>query len=130
VDLGNKETKLTDDSMIVTETNGKGIITFASKDFCKIAGYTKEELIGEPHSLVRHSFMPKAAFEDLWKTVTSGNIWNGIVINSTKSGGYYWVKATVYPSKDSNGEDKFISVRVKPSEKQIADVLKLYPTLK
>lgn len=129
VNLGNKETKLSNDSMIVTETDAKGIITFASKDFCEIAGYTKEELVGQPHNMIRHPFMPKAAFADLWKTVQGGNIWTGIVVNKTKTGGYYWVKANVYPSRNTDGSIKYISVRVRPSSKEIEDVIKLYPTM-
>ena len=129
INLGNKELKLDKDSMIVTETDAKGVITFASKDFCKFAGYTYDELLGKPHSIVRNSFMPKAAFQDLWDTVRGGKIWSGIVVNSTKSGGYYWVKATVYPSKTTNGDIKYISVRVMPSQKEIDNAITLYPTL-
>lgn len=130
IDLGNKENRLNADSMIVTETDAKGVITFASKDFCQFAEYTIDELIGQNHNIVRHPFMPKAAFQDLWDTVRKGEIWSGIVVNRTKSGGYYWVKATVYPSKRANGETKYISVRVMPSKQEIENALELYPTLK
>lgn len=130
INFGNNEILLDDNSMIVTETNEKGIITFASKDFCKIAGYTKEELIGQPHNFIRHSFMPSSAFKDLWDTVKSGRIWTGVVINATKNGGYYWVRATVYPSKTETGAIKYISVRVKASKEGILDATALYPTIK
>jgi aerotaxis receptor len=73
--------------------------------------------------------MPSAAFADLWKTVQSGKVWTGIVVNKTKSGGYYWVKANVYPSKNGDGSIKYISVRVRPSSQEIEDAIKLYPTL-
>jgi len=128
--LGNKELRLNQESMIVTETDMKGNIIFASKDFCQFAGYTNEELIGNPHNIVRHNFMPKSAFENLWHTVKKGAIWSGIVVNTTKTGGYYWVKATVYPSKSSNGEIKYISVRVMPTQAEIQNAIKLYQTLK
>ncbi|MEA3383340.1 MAG: PAS domain-containing protein, partial [Campylobacterota bacterium] len=88
------------------------------------------ELMGQPHNVVRHPFMPKAAFQDLWNTVQKGEIWSGIVINTTKNGNYYWVKATVYPSKTSNGHTKYVSVRVMPSKADIENALALYPTLK
>jgi len=127
--LGNKELQLNQKSMIVTETDIKGNIIFASKDFCQFAGYTNEELVGKPHSIVRHKFMPKVAFQELWDTVKKGAIWSGIVVNTTKTGGYYWVKATVYPSKSSNGEIKYISVRVMPSQAEVQNAIKLYPTL-
>jgi len=129
MNLGKRETLLNDSSMIVTETNEKGIITFASEDFCKIAEYSQEELVGQPHNLIRHDFMPKKAFKDLWSTVKSGNIWHGIVINKTKDDGYYWTKALVFPSQNSDGSKKFISVRVKPSQKDIDMATALYKTL-
>ena len=124
-----EEVKLSADTMIVSETDAKGIILYANTDFCKIAGYSKEELIGKPHNYVRHPDMPKAAFEDLWKTIQSGNIWNGIVKNKTKDGGYYWVNATAYPSKNSNGVLRYVSVRVKPTDKEIENAINLYKTL-
>lgn len=116
--------------MIVSETNEKGIITYANDDFCKIAGFSRDELIGNPHNMVRHKDMPKAAFEDLWNTIKNGKIWKGIVKNRTKDGGYYWVNATAYPSKTVNGEKRFISVRVKPTEQEILDAIESYSKLK
>lgn len=125
----NEEIKMSINDIIVTETDAKGIITFANDDFCKIAGYKKEELLGSPHNMVRHSDMPKAAFKDLWQTVQSGKLWKGIVKNKTKSGGFYWVNATAYPSKKANGELRYISIRIKPTDKEIADAVNLYSTL-
>jgi len=123
------EIKLDKDTMIVSETDEKGIILYANADFCKIAGYTKDELIGQPHNYVRHNDMPKAAFEDLWKTVKSGNIWNGIVKNKTDNGQYYWVNATVYPSIDADGKKRYISVRVKPTSLEVSNAKALYKTM-
>lgn len=125
-----KEIKMPENMIIVTETDSKGIIKFANEDFCKIAGYSLQELIGEPHNKVRHQDMPRAAFADLWKTIQSGNIWKGIVKNKTKDGGYYWVNATAYPSKTSNNELRYISVRVKPTQEEVSNAIKLYATLK
>jgi aerotaxis receptor len=130
INLGNKEVKLDAGNMIVTETDNNGIIKFASKDFCAIAGYSKEELVGQHHNLIRHPFMPELAFKSLWDTVQKGNIWEGIVVNKTKSGGYYWVKASVYPSLSSDGTVKYISVRDKPSNHEIDDAIALYQTMK
>ncbi len=113
------EVKLNKDTLIVSETDEKGRIIYANEDFCKIAGYTKEELIGKPHNIVRHSDMPKWAFKDLWDTIKSGKVWNGIVKNATKDGGYYWVYATIYPSLSSDGKKRYISVRVKPTDEEI-----------
>ena len=125
----NEEIKMSISDIIVTETDDKGIITFANEDFCKIAGYKKEELLGSPHNMVRHSDMPKAAFKDLWQTVQSGKIWKGIVKNKTKDGGFYWVNATAYPSKKANGELRYISIRIKPTDKGVADAVNLYLSL-
>ena len=130
IDLGRREITLSNDDLIVTETDAKGVIKFASKDFCKIAGYTKEELIGSPHNLIRHPLMPSSIFKDLWQTLQSGKIWNGIVINHTKNGGYYWVNATIFISKSSDGTVKYISVRIKPTKEDIDKAHKLYQELK
>lgn len=124
-----REIILNKNTMIVSETNSRGMINYANDDFCKIAGYTKEEIIGQPHNIVRHDDMPKVAFEDLWSTVKSGGIWNGIVKNKTKEGDYYWVNATVYKSIDTNNEIRYISVRVKPTE-EVSSAIDLYKRLK
>lgn len=126
----NKEIKMEKDIIIVSETNNKGIIKFANEDFCKLSGFTLDELVGKPHNVVRHPDMPKAAFEDLWKTIQSGKIWSGIVKNKTKNGDFYWVNATAYPSKNIKGEIVYISVRVKPTEEEIRNAINLYKTLK
>jgi len=127
--MDTREIKLDKNTMIVSETDAKGIIVYANSDFCTIAGYDKDELIGQPHNMVRHDDMPKAAFKDLWDTVSSGKIWNGIVKNKTKNGGYYWVNATAYPSIDANGEKRYISVRVKPTDMEVSNAEKLYSQL-
>jgi len=125
-----KEYVLKNDDFLVSQTNDKGVIIFANDDFCKIAGYKIEELVGKPHSIVRHRDMPKAAFKDLWTTVKKGDIWSGYVKNSTKSGGFYWVFATVFPKYDSKTKVRsYISCRRKPSAKEIQDAQNLYKTL-
>ncbi len=116
--------------LIVSETDSKGIIKFANTDFCKIAGYELEEVVGKPHNILRHSDMPKVAFQDLWKTIKSGKVWNGIVKNKAKdSNKYYWVNATVYESKNLSGETRYISVRVKPTKDEVEKAKALYSTL-
>ena len=126
----NKEIQLPKETMIVSETDSKGTILYANTDFCKIAGYEIEELIGKPHNMIRHSDMPKVAFEGLWKTIQSGKIWKGIVKNKTKDGNYYWVNATAYPSKSPNGELRYISVRIKPTKQEVENATALYATLR
>ncbi len=89
--------------VIISETDKRGIITFANRKFCEISGYTKEELIGQPHSIVRHPDMPKEAFRSMWDTVKQGRIWNGLIKNLRKDGRYYWVETTITPVTDAEG---------------------------
>jgi len=124
-----REIELDKDTIIVSETDEKGKILYANDDFCKICGYSKDELIGKPHNIVRHPDMPKAAFEDLWDTIKAGNQWTGIVKNLAKDGSFYWVHAKVFPSKKTDGSIKYISVRVKPTQDEIKNAENLYKTL-
>ena len=124
-----QEKSLEKNTIIVSQTNEKGEIIFANNDFCKIAGFSLDELIGKAHNTVRHSDMPKWAFEDLWKTLKSGKTWKGIVKNRTKDGGYYWVNATAYQSKTQDGKLRYISVRVCPTDDEIKSAEALYKTL-
>lgn len=108
-----KEIVLNDYTFLVSETDEKGIIMFANNDFCKIAGYDIDDLIGKPHNIIRHPDMPKDAFKDLWETIKKGNIWTGYVKNLAKNGDYYWVFATVFPTVSSENKKGFLSCRRK-----------------
>ena len=121
-----KETVLDKNAFLVSETDLKGVIKFANEDFCKIAGYTLEELMGQPHNMVRHKDMPKKAFKSLWDTVQKGEIWTGYVKNATKDGGYYWVFATVYPFESCDGTKGYLSCRRKPTNEEIQKAEILY----
>lgn len=123
------ELKLSKDTMIVSETDDKGKILYLNQEFCNFAQYTKDELIGTQHNIVRHDDMPKVAFKDLWDTIHSGKVWRGVVKNLTKNGDYYWVRATVFPSFDANGQKRFVSVRTKATEYEIKEAENLYKTL-
>ena len=124
-----KETILDEYTFLVSETDEKGIIRFANNDFCQIAGFSLDELMNQPHSMVRHKDMPKVAFKDLWNTVKKGLIWTGYVKNATKDGGYYWVYATVYPFESCDGSMGYLSCRKKASEQEIEVYEKLYKEL-
>ncbi|QFR49686.1 PAS domain-containing protein [Sulfurimonas lithotrophica] len=126
-----QEYVLKNDDFLVSQTDEKGKILFANDDFCKVAGYTIDELVGKPHSIVRHPDMPKAAFKALWDSAKRGEVWTGYVKNKTKDGGFYWVYATVYPMKDPHtNEIRYMSCRRKPSREEIEDAEKLYKTLR
>ncbi len=124
-----KEIVLDDSAFLVSETDERGIIIFANDDFCKIAEYDVDELIGKPHNIVRHKDMPKAAFKDLWDCVKQGKVWTGYVKNATKSGNYYWVFATVFPTTTSEGNKGFLSCRRKASQEEINESIELYEKL-
>ena len=120
------EIKLEKDSLIVSETDEKGILNYANEEFCKISGYTKDELIGQDNNIVRHPDMPKETSLELWNAIQAGEIWNGIVKNKTKNGDFYWLNATAYASKDAKGNKRYISIRVKPTDSEIKNAIALY----
>ncbi|MBU1659005.1 PAS domain-containing protein [bacterium] len=120
---------LFDDLYLLSETDEKGIVEYASDSFLKIANLREDELIGQPHNVVRHPDMPRAAFKSLWDDVRQKGFWTGYVKNSRKGGGFYWVYATVLRSVDKNGKTKYVSIRVKPSREDIKKAQQLYATL-
>ena len=89
--------------VIYSRTNLKGEITYASNAFCRTSGFTKEELIGNPHNIVRHEDMESIAFRNMWETIKAGHVWRGEVKNKKKDGGFYWVDAHVSPEYDKRG---------------------------
>jgi len=120
---------LYDDLYLLSETDEKGIVIYANESFLKIANLERDELVGEPHNVVRHSEMPRAAFKSLWDDVQSKGFWTGYVKNARKGGGSYWVYATVLRSIDKSGNTKYVSIRVKPSREDIKKAEELYATL-
>ena len=123
------ETPYPDGKLIVSTTTPDGIITHVNQSFIEMSGFSEEELIGAPHSILRHPDMPPAAFKDLWDTVDTGVKWQGFVKNLRKGGGYYWVKATVIPNIRNDKLTGYTSVRRKPSRTKVDECIKLYPTL-
>lgn len=104
--------EIVDENVITSRTDTRGIITFASEAFCRISGYSKEELIGKSHNIVRHPDTPKAAFENLWSTIKQGKTWQGEIKNLKKSGGFYWVRAAISPLRDEAGKiTGYVAVR-------------------
>ncbi|WP_027456626.1 methyl-accepting chemotaxis protein [Dechloromonas agitata] len=99
------------DTYLVSRTDLKGIITYANDAFVDISGFSREELIGSSHNIVRHPDMPQAAFADLWATVKQGLPWRGLVKNRCKNGDFYWVEAFVTPIKQDGRITGYQSVR-------------------
>jgi len=101
-----------DNSSIVSKTNLKGTITYVNQLFCDTSGYTKEELLGRSHNIIRHPDMPKSAFENMWETIKAKKVWKGVVSNLSKSGETYIVNATVLPILNRYGKIiEYIAVR-------------------
>jgi len=94
--------KALDSTVIISRTDTEGVITYVNERFEEISGYTKEELIGEPHSIVRDPSVPKEVFRDLWKEIKKGNIWRGEFANCAKDGRTYYVKSSIIPIHDEN----------------------------
>ncbi len=114
---------------LVSKTDLKGAITYANDSFVELSGFSREELVGKNHNLVRHPDMPPQAFEDLWRTVKAGRPWRGIVKNRSKNGDYYWVDAFVVPVRKNDQTLGYMSVRSKPSRSQIQEAEQLYQRL-
>lgn len=97
-----EETDVPEGELIISRTDFNGNITFANELFASISGYSVDELVGKPHSIVRHPDMPKSVFKDLWGTLKRGELWSGYVKNMRKDGGYYWVYAEVSAMQKDN----------------------------
>jgi len=117
--------------VIVSETDLKGNITYANRKFCEIAAYTREELIGKPHNIIRHPDMPKEAFVKMWSTIQSGQIWHGLVKNLRKDGKFYWVETEILPSKDENGNiTGYVAARKPAARQDIQEISEVYRKMK
>jgi len=120
------ELLLDETSLLVSETDAKGVIVYADETFVKFSQYSLEELIGKPHNLIRHPDMPKIAFKEMWETIKQGNVWQGFVKNRTKNGKYYWVYATIFPF----GKDHYLSVRKMASRAEVEKYTNVYAQMR
>ncbi|MGE4502481.1 MAG: methyl-accepting chemotaxis protein [Thiomicrospira sp.] len=109
------------DYILSTSTDTQGIIVSASPDFCTISGLTREEMIGQPHSIVRHPDTPAQVFNDMWRTLSKGHPWQSLVKNRVQNGGYYWVMANASPIFENGKITGYISVRRAATEAQIEE---------
>ncbi len=120
-----------DGGVMITETDIAGIITYANRKFREMTGYTKEELIGSPHSINRHPDMPKAAFKKMWETIKRGDMWEGYVKNMRKDGKYYWVIVWIKPKLDKDGNIiGYIAGRKVANKEEIKRVSRTYRQMK
>ncbi len=122
---------LFDGGVMITETDTAGIITYANRKFREMTVYSKEELIGSPHSINRHPDMPKAAFKQMWETIKSGEMWEGYVKNIRKDGKYYWVIVWIKPKFDKDGNIVgYIAGRKVPDRQMIEKAKRQYAQMK
>ena len=112
--------------LIVSRTDLAGIITHANDAFVEMSGYTREELIGAPHHILRHPDMPKIAFKGLWDDIEAGKKWHGYVKNLRKDGAYYWVYATAVPNIRDGVIVGYTSVRRQPSRARVNALIPIY----
>jgi aerotaxis receptor len=115
---------------IVSRTDLKGITTYVNDTFVETSGFSRDELIGKNHNVVRHPDMLPGAFAWLWDTLKEGRPWRGIVKNRCKNGDYYWVDALVVPVLKNNEAIGYMSVRTEPTREQVANAEALYQKLK
>ncbi len=118
------------DELLVSVTNTKGEITHCNPAFVRVSGYSYEELIEQPHNLIRHPDMPAAAFKDLWRTIAHGYPWTALVKNRRKNGDHYWVRANVTPIMEGGRPRGYLSVRTKPSAAEIEAAEALYARMR
>ena len=104
VTLTGNERFFNDDEIIVSKTDLKGRVTYANEVFLRVAGYKEHEMLGQPHSIIRHPDMPRSVFKLLWDTIEDGREIFAYVINRARNGDHYWVYAHVTPSWDRNGK--------------------------
>lgn len=123
------ERRFEDGQKLISTTDTNGKITHCNEIFAEVSGYSLDELIGQPHNLVRHPHMPEAAFRVMWEYLKAGRPWMGLVKNRCKNGDFYWVNAYVTPISDKGQIVGYESVRVCPSRGDVARAEKLYTAL-
>ncbi len=115
---------------LVTSTNAKGVITFSNDTFCEVAGYPREQLIGQAHNIVRHPDMPQEVFRSMWSSLKAGRHWMGIVKNRCANGDHYWVDAYITPVLDNGIISGYESVRTAPTRAQVERATEVYKRIK
>ncbi len=122
----NEECEFAHSVLLMSTTDRQGRITHCNQAFEEVSGFSKAELMGQPHSIVRHPDMPPEAFKDLWATIGHGRTWQGLVKNLCKDGRYYWVRAYVTPVLAGGKPVGYMSVRVRPTAQEIQAAEQLY----
>ena len=125
-----REYPMQDGQTLVSTTDLKSRIVYCNPSFVEVSGYEREELIGQPHNMIRHPDMPQEAFRDMWATIQGGHPWSGLVKNRRKNGDHYWVLANVTPVIDGGRTTGYMSVRTKPTHEQVQAAETLYARMR
>ncbi len=126
----NNEIVMKPETILVTRTDLKGVITFANDAFVEISGFSRNELIGANHNIVRHPDMPEVAYVELWSTIQKGNPWHRIVKNRAKNGDFWWIRANVTPIFDGGNIVGYMSVRHPPTRDEVDEAEQIYRAIK
>jgi len=126
----NNEIVMNNGSILVTRTDLQGKILYANDEFLKISGYSRHEIIGKDHNIIRHPDMPPELFEDLWKTLKAMRPWAGVIKNRSKSGDFYWVHANIIPQFEKGKLVGYLSVRYEPKKTELELSQALYRDIK
>ena len=109
-----------DKTAIVGITDLNGSITYVNDRFCEISKYTREELIGKNHSILKSGYHTIDFYKDLWRTIKRGDVWMGEIKNKAKDGSYYWVQTTIVPMLDAQQKPfQYLSFRLKNSVRKV-----------
>ncbi|MDP1649209.1 MAG: methyl-accepting chemotaxis protein [Rubrivivax sp.] len=119
-----------DDATLMSVTDTQSHITYANAAFVAVSGFTRDEILGQPHNMVRHPDMPSEAFADMWKTLQGGESWSALVKNRRKTGDHYWVRANAAPVRRNGQLVGYLSVRTKPTRAEIDGAQALYRDLR
>ncbi|WP_054022401.1 methyl-accepting chemotaxis protein, partial [Piscinibacter sakaiensis] len=114
------------DATLMSSTDTQSHITYANEAFIKVSGFEREEILGQPHNMVRHPDMPREAFADMWQTLKSGQSWTALVKNRRKDGDHYWVRANATPVVRGGRVVGYMSVRTKPGRDEVAQAEAMY----
>jgi aerotaxis receptor len=120
------EFELPDNATLMSTTDTRSHLTYANAAFLAVSGFSREEIHGQPHNMVRHPDMPAEAFADMWRTLKGGEPWTALVKNRRKNGDHDWVRANATPVVRHGQATGYMSVRTKPSREEVAAAETLY----
>lgn len=121
-----REYEFPDNATLMSTTDTQSYIAYANAAFVEVSGFSREEIEGKPHNIVRHPDMPPEAFADMWATLKAGQPWTALVKNRRKNGDHYWVRANATPVVRNGRTSGYMSVRTKPTREEIAGAEALY----